>query len=322
MEKMEELLLVYEKTFGENFFKEGPDNLYAPVNHILNIKGKRIRPLLVLLSCEMFGGSLNEALNPAFAIELFHNFSLVHDDIMDNADMRRGVPTVHKKFGLNAGILAGDVIMAYAYQYLTKISATHLQPVLNLFNDTAIKIFEGQQMDIDFEQRENVSEQEYLKMIEYKTSVLLACSLQTGAILANANEEEQRNIYEFGLNLGLAFQITDDYLDTFGDENKVGKKIGGDILQNKKTYLYITATQSASEKQRIQLRKLKSETDEQKKVSEVKEVFETTGAKFRTQQTANQFFEISLQSLKRIKVNEMQKQPLYQLAEKLNKREF
>ena len=231
-----QLLEMYEQKFS-NTFNNNPTSLYQPVNHIMSIKGKRIRPLLLLIANDMFGGNVQQALFPAYAMEVFHNFTLVHDDIMDNADIRRGEPTVHKKYGLNAGILAGDVMLAYTYKYLTDIPVAYVQPVLQLFNKTAIEIFEGQQTDIDFESRNDVAEAEYLKMIEYKTSVLLACSLQTGAILAGASLPNQQLVYDFGLNLGLSFQIKDDYLDSFGESAKVGKRIGGDILQNKKTLL-------------------------------------------------------------------------------------
>ena len=237
MHSLSQLSALYNEKFGINNFHQNPTGLYKPVNHIMNIPGKRIRPLLLLMGCDLFGGDVKQALNPAFAVEVFHNFTLVHDDIMDNADIRRGVPTVHKLYGTNAGILAGDVMLAYAYRYLTDVSPQFVAGLIAVFNKTAIEIFEGQQMDMDFETRTDVTEAEYLKMIEFKTSVLLGCCLQLGAVLGNATPADQELLYEFGLKLGLSFQIMDDYLDTFGEAAKVGKRIGGDIIQNKKTYL-------------------------------------------------------------------------------------
>lgn len=318
----QQLLELYEQQFNSHTFKDSPTNLYQPVYHIMNIKGKRIRPLLLLLANDMFGGNVQQALNPAYAMEVFHNFTLVHDDIMDQADLRRGVPTVHKKFGLNAGILAGDVMLAYTYKYLTCVPLQQLPAVLEKFNQTAIEIFEGQQMDIDFEQRNDVTETEYLKMIEYKTSVLLACSLQLGAILAGADEVSQQQIYDFGLNLGLSFQIKDDYLDSFGEAQKVGKRIGGDILQNKKTLLYITALAQATTEQKAELNQLLTEPDEEKKIAAVKQLFEQTGATTQVTQKADVHFNAALQSLQQINLPEEKKQILRAMADKINNRDY
>jgi geranylgeranyl diphosphate synthase type II len=317
-----ELLSLYEKRFSTNNFNANPTNLYDPVKHIMGIKGKRIRPLLLLMSADMFGGNVEQGLNPSFAMEVFHNFTLVHDDIMDNADIRRGVPTVHKKFGLNAGLLAGDVMLAYAYKYLTDITPDFIPPVLEIFNKTAIEIFEGQQMDMDFEKRINVLETEYLKMIEFKTSVLMACSLQIGAIIAGAELKSQHAVYDFGLNLGLAFQIKDDYLDTFGDGEKVGKKIGGDILQNKKTYLLITALNKASGQQKEGLLALLEGGDGDKKIAAVKEIFEDLGVRTTTEVHIDKFFGQAITSLNRIGIPETRKEPLLKLAQMVYDRDF
>lgn len=315
----EQLTELYEKTFTESNFNNHPTALYAPVHHIMGMKGKRIRPLLVLMANQMFGGNVKEALNPAFAMEVFHNFTLVHDDIMDAADIRRGEPTVHIKYGLNAGILAGDVMLAYAYKYLCNVPHQHISSLIELFNQTAIEIFEGQQMDMDFEQRVDVGETEYLKMIEYKTSVLLACSLQIGAMLAGAGEADQKLVYEFGLNLGLSFQIKDDYLDAFGEAAKVGKRIGGDILNNKKTYLFVTALNSTH---RNELLALLNEKDEDKKIAVVKQLLEVSGAKQKTLDKAEELYKMSQTSLDKISLPDTAKEPLRKLAELINNREF
>lgn len=313
---------LYENKFSSNNFNSSPDGLYAPVNHIMRIKGKRIRPMLLLMACDMFGGNVQQALNPAFAMEVFHNFTLVHDDIMDNADIRRGVPTVHKKFGINAGILAGDVMLAYAYKYLTDVPQQYIPQLVRVFNKTAIEIFEGQQMDIDFEKRMDVSLDEYLKMIEYKTSVLLACCLQLGAILGDADEKSAAEIYRFGLNLGLSFQIKDDLLDAFGEGEKVGKKIGGDILLNKKTYLLISALNNANPVQRATLQQLMNETDEQKKINGIKRLMKETGAYDATVAKAEELYRQSIASLQAINQPAERKALLLEMAEKLNNRDY
>ncbi len=316
------LLSLFEEKFSSSNFNESPTNLYKPVSHIMSIKGKRIRPLLVLASCDMFGGNVQHALNPAFAVEVFHNFTLVHDDIMDQADVRRGIPTVHKVFGVNAGILAGDVMLAYAYKYLTDVPAQHVSALLSVFNKTAIEIFEGQQMDVDFETRNDVTEQEYLKMIEYKTSVLLGCCLQLGAVLAGAEDANQKALYDFGLNLGLSFQIKDDYLDAFGEAEKVGKRIGGDILQNKKTLLYITCLKNCNTQQQKDFSLLMSESDEQKKIDGVKRLFDITGAKEKVLSISDNFYRASLEALKSVNIAEEKKKVLAAFADKINNRDY
>ena len=322
MHSPEQLLSLYENKFSGNNFNTTPSGLYAPVNHIMSIKGKRIRPLLLMMSCEMFGGDVALALNPSFAMEVFHNFTLVHDDIMDNGDIRRGEPTVHKIYGLNSGILAGDAMIPYVYKYLTDVPNAYILPLINVFNDTAIEIFEGQQMDVDFEKRDDVSESEYLKMIEYKTSVLLGACLQLGAILADASMEDQKLIYEFGLKLGLSFQITDDYLDAFGEKEKVGKRIGGDILMNKKTYLFVTALDKANEAQRKQLIASLKELDPDKKIDGVKQLFELTGARQHALDKAEELYHEALKSLEKISVKTGLKVPLTAMANVISQRQF
>lgn len=322
MQSASTLYQLYEQKFSSNNFNSSPTGLYAPVAHIMGIKGKRIRPLLLLMATDMFGGNVEDALNPSFAMEVFHNFTLVHDDIMDNADIRRGVPTVHKVFGVNAGILAGDVMLAYAYKYLTDVPAGFIPPLMNIFTKTAIEIFEGQQMDVDFEKRTDVTLQEYLKMIEYKTSVLLACSLQTGAILGHADEQNQKDLYNFGLNLGLSFQIKDDLLDAFGEGDKVGKRIGGDILMNKKTYLFISTQSMANAEQKNELAALLTEANEEKKIEGVKRLMMQTGAYEATLQKAEALYQESLASLQKVNVAPERKKHLAEMAEKVNNREY
>lgn len=322
MQHPEELLKQYEANFSKNNFNTSPTNLYKPVEHIMQMKGKKIRPLLVLMSCDMFGGDVQQAMSPAFAMEVFHNFTLVHDDIMDKADIRRGQPTVHKVYGTNAAILAGDVMLAYAYKYLTSVEVVKIPALLDIFNKTAIEIFEGQQMDVDFETRTDVSLSEYLKMVEYKTSVLLACCMQIGAIVAGASVDEQKKAYDFGLYLGMSFQIKDDLLDAFGEGEKVGKKIGGDILLNKKTYLLISTMQLASPSQREQLNQLLIETDEQKKITGIQELMKATGGYEQSSQKAEQLFDAAIEALNSININLSAKQMLTAVAQKINSRDY
>lgn len=322
MHSSQQLLDLYNKRFKGKGFPSGPSGLYDAVYHIMNMKGKRMRPLLLMLGCEVFGGNAEVALKPAFAMEVFHNFTLVHDDIMDNADIRRGQPTVHKQYGLNAGILAGDAMLAYAYKYLADIPLNCIIPALAVFNKTAIEIFEGQQMDVEFEKRMDVSEAEYLKMIEFKTSVLLGCCMQIGAIIAGASQRDQELIYDFGLKLGLTFQVKDDYLDSYGQEEKVGKRIGGDILQNKKTYLFIRAWNRADPQQKKQIQALLAEKDEERKIAAVKAIYEATGARQDTLNKAESLYQSALNSLDSIAVSTEDRKVLLDFAEQINKRDY
>lgn len=322
MYSIEKLGELYEKNFPAEIFSGEPHGLYDPVVHIMSIGGKRIRPLLCLLSADMFGNNPEKALHPAFGVEVFHNFTLVHDDIMDNADLRRGQPAVHTLYGLNKGILSGDVMFAYAYKYVTSVDANILPDIVHTFNKTAIEIFEGQQNDMDFEVRNDVTEQEYLKMIEFKTSVLLGCALKLGAIIGGASKQDQDAIYNFGINLGLSFQIKDDFLDTFGESAKVGKRIGGDILNNKKTYLYLNTKNMASEADKAILEKMLTEVDEVKKIDTVKQIMERSGAKQKTQDLIEFYFQEALKNLEDISVSDEQKVTMKTLSNQINKREF
>lgn len=323
MYTLQELTFQFEKQFTrENTFNSKPRELYEAVEHIMSIKGKRIRPALLLMACDMFDGDVNMALNPAFGIEVFHNFTLVHDDIMDKADIRRGEPTVHKLYGLNRAILAGDVMLIYAYQYFSKVPTQYFHELVQVFSKAATEIMEGQQMDMNFEERINVTEEEYLKMIEYKTSVLLAAALQIGALIGGAGKRDQELLYQFGLNLGLSFQIKDDYLDTYGAGEKVGKKIGGDILQNKKTYLFITALRNADPEQRKKMLALLEETDEDLKISGILGLFDETNVPQITEAKIEELYRISIQSLDEVSVPEAKKQALRQLAEQVYNRDY
>ncbi len=269
------------KTFLKTFIKDRePASLYNPINYILDLGGKRLRPVLTLITAEIFNCDYNKALHAALSIEVFHNFSLVHDDIMDDAPLRRGHETVHEKWDVNTGILSGDAMLIMAYQLFEKYEPNTFQALAKLFSKTALEVCEGQQYDVDFETRDDVAIDEYLKMIAYKTAVLVGAAMQMGAIVASASEEEQQNIYNFGKYLGIAFQLQDDYLDAFGDPKTFGKQVGGDIIENKKTYLYIKALEFSDEDDASQLQHLYSlqPSDASDKISTVKQIFEESGA--------------------------------------------
>ncbi len=256
-----------------NLLKREPKNLYDPIEYIMSLGGKRMRPILVLMSCDLFDGDISEAMEAALSIEMFHNFTLIHDDIMDSADLRRGKETVHKKWDLNTAILSGDALMIQSNQRLEYYEGRIFKELISLYNKTALEVCEGQQMDMDFETLQKVDLDAYLKMISYKTAVLVGASLKMGAIICAASPEDQTRIYNFGLNLGIAFQLQDDYLDTFGEED-FGKKIGGDIIEGKKTFLYIKALELADPNDKEQLLKLYGNAeDRDKRISDVKSIF-------------------------------------------------
>jgi len=251
-----------------------PVNLYKPIHYILQLGGKRLRPVLTLMTCDLFNGSIKNAYDAALAIEVFHNFTLIHDDIMDSAPIRRGKTTVHKKWDLNTGILSGDAMMILAYQCFESYEPPIFKKLLKLFSQTSLEVCEGQQLDMDFETRNDVTISEYIKMITYKTSVLVAAAMKMGVIIANAKDEEADAIYDFGLNLGIAFQLQDDYLDTFGNAAVFGKQIGGDIIENKKTFLYLKALEVCTNKDKEKLLDYYNLTINNKnKVAEVTQLF-------------------------------------------------
>ncbi|WP_100613973.1 polyprenyl synthetase family protein [Confluentibacter citreus] len=265
--------------------KREPATLYNPINYILQLGGKRLRPVLTLMTADIFNGDYKKALSAALSIEVFHNFSLVHDDIMDDAPLRRGQKTVHEKWNINTGILSGDAMLIMAYQLFENYEPETFQALAKLFGKTALEVCEGQQYDVDFETRNDVSIPEYLKMIEYKTAVLVGAAMKMGAIVANASENDQDHIYEFGKNLGIAFQLQDDYLDAFGDPKTFGKQVGGDIIENKKTYLYLKSLEFANTIEKEYLLKLFNEKpiDNLFKIEQVKTLFLTTKSAEATQ---------------------------------------
>ncbi len=299
-----------------------PVNLYEPITYILGLGGKRLRPVLVLMATEIFGTDYKKALDAALAIEVFHNFSLVHDDIMDDAPLRRGKETVHEKWDINTGILSGDAMLIKAYQLFENYGGDTFRDLAKLFSKTAIEVCEGQQYDVDFETRDDVTQAEYLKMIEYKTAVLVAAALKMGAIVANASLEDQNGIYEFGKNLGIAFQLQDDYLDAFGDPKTFGKQVGGDIIENKKTILYLMALKLGSIEQQSELLDLYSiqPQDPKDKVKAIKDVFIATGSAKQTKLEIQHFTQKAFKVLDHLKISEDKKVLLRKFGESLMQR--
>lgn len=311
-------------SFEEKFLKEAPfhgqpGNLYEPCSYLLGLGGKRVRPVLCLMGNELFGEINTDAWHAASAIELFHNFTLIHDDIMDKAPLRRGNPTVHEKFGLTAGILCGDVMNIYAYEQLAHVK-TALPQIFHLFNKTAIEVCEGQQWDMDFEQRSDVSIEEYLNMIALKTSVLLACSLKMGALIGGATEGNANKLYEFGKNLGIAFQLQDDYLDAYGATDKLGKQNGGDIKANKKTYLLLKALENSSMEQRAAIEKL-LQTDDDNKVAAMLQLFSDTRADLACRDAVELFSKKAFDCLEDVAALRARKAGLHELASYLLQRD-
>jgi geranylgeranyl diphosphate synthase type II len=276
MQSFQELSAEFSTRFANPHFPAAPASLYEPASYFLSIGGKRVRPVLCLMANELFGAINPDAYMVATAIELFHNFTLIHDDIMDKAPLRRGMETVHTRYGESTALLTGDVMMVKAYEYLNRIDTAFVQRIIVNFNHAARQVCEGQQLDMDFEKLEQVSLTEYLHMIELKTSVLLAASLKMGAILGKAGKPNQEHLYEFGKNLGIAFQVQDDYLDAFGDPGKFGKQVGGDIMANKKTFLVIHALESCNPVQLQQYKKL-MQSEGPDKVPKVLELFRECG---------------------------------------------
>lgn len=299
-----------------------PKNLYEPIQYILGLGGKKMRPVLTLMSAEIFDADYVKALPAALAVEVFHNFSLVHDDIMDDAPLRRGNITVHEKWNINTGILSGDAMLILAYQYFEQYEPFIFRELAKLFSKTALEVCEGQQWDVDFETRSDVTIPEYLKMIEYKTAVLVAAAMKMGAIVAETSAENGDLIYDFGLNLGLAFQLQDDYLDAFGNPATFGKQIGGDIIENKKTYLYLKAIEFASAEEKAKLLQLFSVSLEENatKIEEVKTIFNTTGATKATQQAIQDYTLMAFATLDKMNISSEKKSMLRSFGENLMNR--
>lgn len=320
MSGLEHLQKSFESYFAHRHFPDEPATLYDPLEEFLLNSGKRIRPVMCLMGNELFGEVHQDAYHIAAAIELFHNFTLVHDDIMDKAPLRRGKPTVHAIHGEPTALLGGDVMMVVAYDYVNKIEPHYLKKVISLFNKTAKEVCEGQQYDMDFEKNQHVSLSDYIKMIELKTSVLLAASLQLGSIVGGASEGNQQHIYEFGRNLGIAFQIQDDYLDAFGDPKKFGKQVGGDIQSNKKTFLMIHALETAQGELRTALIKAMEEHPADK-VEIVLNIFKACGIDSWASALKEQYLQTALTHLEEIAVSKSRKAPLQELAHYLISRD-
>ena len=320
MHSFSTLSQLFEEKFNVRHFPTHTESLYDPAQYILGIGGKRIRPVCVLLGNELFDEINPDAYHAAAAIELFHNFSLIHDDIMDKAPVRRGMQTVHVKYGESTALLAGDVMFVKAYENLNKIQPANLQKVLQLFNITASQVCEGQQLDMDFEKRDTISYDEYVNMITLKTSVLVAASLQLGAILGGAGGGNQNHLYGFGKNLGIAFQVQDDYLDAFGNPDKFGKQVGGDIIANKKTFLLIHALEAASATAKKELLQLMIDNPVDK-VEKVLDIFKECKADVWAKQLQQNYFATALKHLEDVAVLSVRKKPLMELAEYLMVRE-
>ncbi len=316
----------YQEAFVDylNNFKrtKEPYSLYNPVNYILDLGGKRLRPVLTLMTAEIFDCDYKNALDAALSIEVFHNFSLIHDDIMDDAPLRRGKETVHLKWDLNTGILSGDAMLIMAYQLFENYNSGTFQKLAKLFSKTALEVCEGQQYDIDFETQDDVTIEDYLKMIEFKTAALIGAAMKMGAIVANASENDQNSIYDFGKNLGIAFQLQDDYLDAFGDSTAFGKQMGGDIIENKKTFLYLKAVEFSTKDNKLELQHLFSisPNDFSDKIKTTKQIFTVSGAAEATQQAIKSYTDKALAVLENMTIDTEKKTILRQFGEQLMNR--
>lgn len=300
-----------------------PQELYSPMRYMLSLGGKRMRPVLLLMSNEMFGGGFQNAISAAVAVEMFHNFTLLHDDIMDKAPTRRAQPTVHEKWNSNTAILSGDALFVQSVQEMTKCDEEKRSELLNLFLSTALKVCEGQQLDMNFEVRSIVSLDEYISMIQLKTAVLIAASLQIGALLAGAQEEEQKNMYKFGENIGIAFQLHDDLLDMYGNNKKTGKQTGGDIVANKKTFLLIKALELADDSHKGEIRNLLSNKQllPEIKVKLVKNIFDRLSVQQHTEELISEYFSKASETFEKINVDESRKEMLRDYLTGLRNRE-
>lgn len=320
-----QLITDYQNEFlsflKEHIQKREPKNLYDPIEYILNVGGKRLRPVLTMLSTDIFDKDYHQALYAALAVEIFHNFSLVHDDIMDEAPLRRGQPTVHTKWNLNTGILSGDAMLILAYQYFERYEPIIFRQLAEIFSKTALEVCEGQQYDVDFEKEEQVSTSQYLKMITYKTAVLVGAALKMGAIIAETSEENKQKIYDFGVALGIAYQLQDDYLDTFGDDS-FGKKIGGDILQNKKTLLYLNTLEKGSSEEKEALMRLYKFPieNEKEKIAKVTQLFISTGSDLFLRSEVENYTLKAFSILDTLEISEQKKEILKEFGKSLMNR--
>ena len=304
-------------------FERNPVELYQPVRYILSIGGKRFRPCLTIMSHSLFSDDIDPVINPALGLEVFHNFTLLHDDIMDNAPIRRNSPTVHTKWNQNTAILSGDAMLILAYRLISQSPTEVLPKILKLFNQTALEVCEGQQLDMNFEKLSDVSVDQYLEMIRLKTAVLIAASLATGGITAHAATNDVENLYQFGINTGIAFQLQDDYLDVFAENEQFGKAIGGDIVANKKTYLMLSALHNADSDTREELKNWlnNNKSNPEEKIEAVKTIYEKLNVPSKTKELAYQYFSSGLDYLNKINVPDSKKTPIIQLVTQTMKRE-
>jgi len=317
-------LEIVNNYISELSYAHTPKSLYDPVEYVLTLGGKRIRPVLMLMAYNLYKENITEILSPAVGLEIYHNFTLLHDDLMDKADMRRNKPTVHKVWDDNTAILSGDTMLILAYRYVSGCSSDSLKDVLDTFTQAALEVCEGQQFDMDFEHRDNVKEEEYLEMIRLKTSVLLAAGLKMGAQLANASAEDAQYLYDFGINIGLAFQLKDDFLDVYGDPKVFGKNIGGDILCNKKTYMLIKALEKADKEQTAALQSWleKEDFEPKEKIEAVTTLYNQIGVKLVCENKMREYYAKGLESLSLVSVAEENKRELRAVAEHLMYREM
>ena len=324
MKTADEILSMVNEFLANLPYERKPKSLYEPIRYVLSMGGKRIRPTLMLLGYNLFKDNPEKILMNAVALETYHNYTLLHDDLMDNADLRRGHETVHKKWDANTAILSGDSMLVLAYERMAQCDEKHLAKVLKLFTTTALEIGEGQQFDMEFENRNDVKEEEYIEMIRLKTSVLLACALKMGAILADASDEDAENLYKFGEQIGLAFQLQDDYLDVYGDTKVFGKEIGGDITSNKKTYMLINAFNLANDTQRAELQKWvdAKDFDRAEKVAAVTRLYNEIGIDKLAHDKIAYYFEQSKKYLDAVNVPAERKEELAKYAQKMMKRQY
>ena len=324
MKTAEELLVQVNAFLDALPYNRTPKSLYEPIRYVLSMGGKRIRPVLMLLGYNLYKEDTDKILMNAIALETYHNYTLLHDDLMDQADLRRGHETVHKKWDANTAILSGDSMLVLAYERMAQCDSRHLADVLRLFTTTALEIGEGQQYDMEFETRDDVREEEYIEMIRLKTSVLLACALKIGAILADAPAEDADSLYKFGEQIGLAFQLQDDYLDVYGDSKVFGKKIGGDITSNKKTFMLINAFSHADEAQRLELEKWVNAKsfDREEKIAAVTRLYNEIGIDKMAQDKIAYYFEQSKKYLDAVQVPEERKEELLKYAQRMMKRKY
>lgn len=316
----EDILGIVNSEISKTEYNIDPQSLFEPITYILSLGGKRVRPALTLMSYNLYRDDVLRVVPVALAIEVFHNFTLLHDDLMDRADMRRGKPTVHIKWGDNTAVLSGDAMLIEAYKEIAKVDSEYLKPVLNLFSVTATEICCGQQYDMEFEQRIDVTIPEYLEMIRLKTAVLLGCALKEGAIVAGAPDEDANNLYDFGINVGLGFQLKDDLLDVYGDSTNFGKRIGGDILCNKKTFLLINALEDSASKGKLMEWINKTNYSEEAKIEAVTAIYDKLNLKQKSEELISRYYKEAISCLDKVNVDRNKKKELYSLAENLMSR--